>query len=229
MPENLENMWTIGRNYKKKLQKNTARGSQVAQEKMSESSTMLRKDLVTEEPIQKPETSRRMEDKAPIQLPPKPQPDTGLTDMDLNRRVYSKRGSIADELEHASSVFPRENRNQLKRSNSTFDLKVQLNMEDMFASRGETPIISEVCNPNISRHNVYNVKSASDMLVRSEGLHDPKLRCQVIGAYFEKHGSKSFAVYSIAVTDADNKWFVKRRYRNFERLHRHLKEIASAS
>ncbi|KAL2455789.1 Phox-associated domain [Abeliophyllum distichum] len=95
----------------------------------------------------------------------------------------------------------------------------------MFASRCGTPIISEFYNPNVSRHNVYSVKSASDMLVRSEGLHDPKLRCRVIGAYFEKHGTKSFAVYSIAVTDADNKWFVKRRYRNFERLHRHLKDI----
>lgn len=36
---------------------------------------------------------------------------------------------------------------------------------------------------------------------------------QVLGAYFEKLGSKSFAVYSIAVTDANNStWFVKRRY-----------------
>ena len=36
---------------------------------------------------------------------------------------------------------------------------------------------------------------------------------QVIGAYFEKLGSKSFAVYSIAVTDAENKTrFVKRRH-----------------
>jgi sorting nexin-13 len=35
---------------------------------------------------------------------------------------------------------------------------------------------------------------------------------QVLGAYFEKQGSKSFAVYSIAVTDVENKtWFVKRR------------------
>ena len=35
---------------------------------------------------------------------------------------------------------------------------------------------------------------------------------QVIGAYFEKVGSKSFAVYSIAVTDNENNtWFVKRR------------------
>lgn len=36
---------------------------------------------------------------------------------------------------------------------------------------------------------------------------------QVVGAYFEKLGSKSFAVYSIAVTDIDGiTWFVKRRY-----------------
>lgn len=35
---------------------------------------------------------------------------------------------------------------------------------------------------------------------------------QVLGAYFEKLSSKSFAVYSIAVTDTENKtWFVKRR------------------
>ncbi|XP_019420547.1 PREDICTED: uncharacterized protein LOC109330697 isoform X5 [Lupinus angustifolius] len=48
----------------------------------------------------------------------------------------------------------------------------------------------------------------------------------VMGAYFEKLSSKSFAVYSIAVTNGQEKtWFVKRRYRNFERLHRHLKEI----
>ncbi|KAL2537407.1 Phox-associated domain [Forsythia ovata] len=224
MPENLENMWTIGRNYKKKLQKNTARGTQVTRAKTSERSIMPRKDVVTEVPNQKPETSSRMEDKALIQLPPRPQPDTGIIDQDLNKRVYSKRGSIADELEDATSVFPNESRNQLKRSNSTSDLKVQ-HTEDMFASRCGTPIISEFYNPNVSRDTVYSVKSASDMLVRSEGLHDPKLRCRVIGAYFEKHGSKSFAVYSIAVTDADNKWFVKRRYRNFERLHRHLKDI----
>lgn len=39
------------------------------------------------------------------------------------------------------------------------------------------------------------------------------LYLQVTGAYFEKMGSKSFAVYSIAVKDAENRaWVVKRRY-----------------
>lgn len=37
-----------------------------------------------------------------------------------------------------------------------------------------------------------------------------------MGAYFEKIGSTCFAVYSIAVTDAQNRtWFVKRRFTSF--------------
>lgn len=45
------------------------------------------------------------------------------------------------------------------------------------------------------------------------------LTMQVVGAYFEKLSSKSFAVYSIAVTDANNNtWFVKRRYRLYFRF-----------
>jgi sorting nexin-13 len=41
-----------------------------------------------------------------------------------------------------------------------------------------------------------------------------------MGAYFEKIGSTSFAVYSIAVTDAQNKtWFVKRRFTSFLHLY----------
>lgn len=35
---------------------------------------------------------------------------------------------------------------------------------------------------------------------------------QVVGAHFEKSGSKAFAVYTIKVTDADNRsWQVQRR------------------
>ncbi|KAF6176063.1 hypothetical protein GIB67_000157 [Kingdonia uniflora] len=56
-----------------------------------------------------------------------------------------------------------------------------------------------------------DVRSASDMVFRSEGLlHVSKLKCRVAGAYFEKTGSKAFTVYSIVVTNAENKtWFVK--------------------
>ncbi|KAF5180426.1 Phox-associated domain,Sorting nexin [Thalictrum thalictroides] len=52
------------------------------------------------------------------------------------------------------------------------------------------------------------------------------LRCEVLGANIVKSGSKTFAVYSISVTDVDNKsWSIKRRFRHFEELHRRLKEF----
>ncbi|KAJ4952564.1 hypothetical protein NE237_029396 [Protea cynaroides] len=50
-----------------------------------------------------------------------------------------------------------------------------------------------------------------------------KLRCEVLGANIVKSGCKTFAVYSISVTDANNSWSIKRRFRHFEELHRRLK------
>lgn len=53
-----------------------------------------------------------------------------------------------------------------------------------------------------------------------------KLRCEVLGANIVKSGSSTFAVYSISVTDVDNRsWTIKRRFRHFEELHRRLKEF----
>ncbi|XP_062155609.1 uncharacterized protein LOC133863600 isoform X2 [Alnus glutinosa] len=53
-----------------------------------------------------------------------------------------------------------------------------------------------------------------------------KLRCEVLGANIVKSGSKTFAVYSISVTDVNsNSWSIKRRFRHFEELHRRLKEF----
>ncbi|KZV41143.1 hypothetical protein F511_10277 [Dorcoceras hygrometricum] len=156
MPENLENMWAIGRNYKKKLQ--------------TKAST--------------------------------------------------------NELESAATGVSHDNRNKLKKSNSTSDLNIQFDLEDVFANKGNAPAIAEYNGAVVNKHYVHSMENSSDRMSHSEELHTPKLRCRVIGAYFEKLGSNSFAVYSIAVTDGDNKtWFVKRRYRNFERLHRHLKDI----
>ncbi|KAL2254693.1 UNVERIFIED_CONTAM: hypothetical protein Sindi_0264000 [Sesamum indicum] len=210
MPENLENMWTIGRNYKKKLQKKAAPG------------------------IHAPQVTGSIEDKASLHLPPRPQQDTRSAgpsidplsrSQELNEKVFAKGSSSVHELEKIAGDVSNENRNKLKRSNSTSDLKVQSTLEDMFVTKGSAPIINEYYSADINKLNMHSLMSSSAMVLRREG-HAPKLRCRVTGAYFEKHGSKSFAVYSIAVTDADNNtWFVKRRYRNFERLHRHLKDI----
>ncbi|KAL0386994.1 UNVERIFIED_CONTAM: hypothetical protein Sradi_2581200 [Sesamum radiatum] len=224
MPENLENMWTIGRHYKKKLQKKASAELQAPEVTSSVTIVLPRKDLVTEIAKQKPETSIEVEDKASKQLTPWLEQDTRPTDhsidafsrsQDLNKKVCPEGGSTTNDLENNDDIVSPENRNKLKRSNSTSDLEVQSNIGNVFTSQTSAPNFTESCGADVNKSNV-----------QGEVPHAPKLRCQVVGAYFEKLGSNSFAVYSISVTDAENNtWIVKRRYRNFERLHRHLKDI----
>ncbi|CAI9104405.1 OLC1v1003067C1 [Oldenlandia corymbosa var. corymbosa] len=219
-PENLENMWAIGRNYKKKLQSNVPGKIQAPALTGSVNREMLTKDSRNEGLSGKSESHTSMGERSMLQLPPKPNADTGLGNRSLHTEVSSREGT------DASTSGGVETSGRLRRSNSTSDLVVQSKVKDQFASTGGT-IISDYYIPNSSRHNeVRSVKSGLDMVVHGETGLTPKLKCRVVGAYFEKIASKSFAVYSIAVTDADkNTWFVKRRYRNFERLHRQLKDI----
>ncbi|PSS29374.1 Sorting nexin-16 like [Actinidia chinensis var. chinensis] len=236
MPENLENMWTIGRNYKKKVQKIAAGGLQAPVAKgLVTNTSEARKNSGKEMPTSRAVISSATDDKSLVQLPARLQTETRIGDgknnalhlsHDLNKE-QSVVGVHLDELEDTTSFTAIGNKGGLKRSNSTSALKIQPNVKKAFTGEDGGSIISEFYSPDFGRHNnVPTVKSASDKVFCSEGVHNPKLRCRVIGAYFEKLGSTSFAVYSIAVTDADkNTWFVKRRYRNFERLHRHLKDI----
>ncbi|KAL8027717.1 hypothetical protein ABFX02_14G113700 [Erythranthe guttata] len=216
MPENLENMWTIGRNYKKRLQKKPSSEFQIP-----EVTSM---------------TSPRIEDKASKKLKPCIQQDNRSTDpstdpltrsQDLSKNAFSEEGSAIHELEDAANLVSHENGNNLKRSNSSIDTDVQSNLEHVSTSKDTAPsTITESYTAEVNEGNADSMKISSNMVPHSNVLHAPKLRCRVIGAYFEKLGSNSFTVYSICVTDADNiTWLVKRRYRNFERLHRHLKDI----
>ncbi|KAG8364285.1 hypothetical protein BUALT_Bualt19G0112500 [Buddleja alternifolia] len=207
MPENLENMWTVGRNYKRKLQKKAASG------------------------LQAPETSHGREDKESVVS----QQDTRSIDLHthalsksqyLSKKEFPKDGSIILELENNANIVSQENRNKLKRSNSTSDLEVQSEPGHNFTSQSSAPLITEFYTSDVNELNIHSLKSSLDMVLHSEVPHVPKLRCRVVGADFEKLDSNSFAVYVVVVTDADNTtWSVKRRYRNFERLHRHLKDI----
>ncbi|KAK3195673.1 hypothetical protein Dsin_026983 [Dipteronia sinensis] len=132
-----------------------------------------------------------------------------------------------DVLKDTDNLGADGNKSKIKRSNSTSALKLLSDAKKAYTGEGGASLIAEFYSPDFGKHSeVYRGKNVSDIILHSEGQHMPKLRCRVMGAYFEKIGSKSFAVYSIAVTDSENRtWFVKRRYRNFERLHRYLKEI----
>lgn len=235
-PENLENMWTKGRNYKKKDYKKAKTGFHEPTTKGSGyNSAVPTKDFGKDMSSNRLGSSTRNEDTAIVRLTPGLSLDAQPSDVvlnngaqtsqDLNKEPSLEGGYLVDELE-STHILTTESKNRLKRSNSTSSLKSQPNIA--FTNEGGGPIISEeFYSANFDRNNEEcRVKSGSDIVFSSEGLHGPKLKCRVLGAYFEKIGSKSFAVYSIAVTDAENTtWFVKRRYRNFERLHRHLKDI----
>ncbi|XP_074285846.1 uncharacterized protein LOC141611245 isoform X2 [Silene latifolia] len=118
------------------------------------------------------------------------------------------------------------NKGRVRRSSSTSDLKIELEEKKTCSGESEGLLLSEdFDSPDFGRH-IHNLNDVSRSVIKAQGSHFPKLRCRVIGAYFEKIGSTSFAVYCVAVTDAQSStWFVKRRYRNFERLHRQLKAI----
>ncbi|KAF5751138.1 Phox-associated domain Phox-like Sorting nexin C-terminal putative isoform 1 [Tripterygium wilfordii] len=229
MPENLENMWTKGRNYKKKEQKKVKNIIQEPIAKGSGSSAVPARNS-GKEGLTKSGIPTGKEQKPVLQLAPDM---LGVNErgvhlsQNLQKQLSVEEGLHFGGLTDSSELVINGNRNRLKRSNSASVLNVQPDMKKVFAVDDGGPIISEFYSPDFgSRSEDYSVKRTSDMLIHSVGLHVPKLRCRVLGAYFENLGSKSFAVYSIAVTDAENRtWFVKRRYRNFERLHRHLKDI----
>ncbi|XP_027345281.1 uncharacterized protein LOC113857505 [Abrus precatorius] len=230
MPENLENMWTKGRNYKRKENKIIKTGIQdlPAKSPVTDSSLPHRKLAQ--------ETSTSKRGKYEVTEGNSSLPPMHALGSDALQNVGSAKSSDTsqnpdkelsfagelgvDKMESIRDLASDRYKSMLKRSNSASALGNQPNKEG-------GSIISEFYNPEFERHGEgFRTKSSSDMIVKKEGPLVPKLRCRVVGAYFEKLGSTCFAVYSIAVTDAQNNtWFVKRRYRNFERLHRHLKDI----
>ncbi|KAL2627514.1 hypothetical protein AAZV13_07G176800 [Glycine max] len=218
MPENLENMWTKGRNYKRKENKIIKTGSQDLPAKSpSTDSSLPHRKLAQETSASKRGKYEVAEGKS--SLPPLPVMGSAPLQNVGDAKSLESSKNPDKELSIVGDLASDGYKSPLKRSSSASSLGILSNKEDS--------IISEFFNPEFERHSEgFRGKSSSDMIVRKEGPLVPKLRCRVVGAYFEKIGSTCFAVYSIAVTDAQNKtWFVKRRYRNFERLHRHLKDI----
>ncbi|CAI8618363.1 unnamed protein product [Vicia faba] len=230
MPENLENMWAKGRNYKRKENKIVKPGSKNLPTKSPATDSSLPNIKMAQETL----VSKRgkyeiAEVKSSLPSTHNLALDTVQNVARTNRSETSPNpdkklpfdGQLSvDNVNGTKDVASDGYKSSLKRSSSASALGIQPNQES-------SSIISEFYNPEFERHNErFRGKSSSDMIIRKEGQLAPKLRCRVMGAYFEKIGATSFAVYSIAVTDAqDRTWFVKRRYRNFERLHRHLKDI----
>ncbi|XP_024980692.1 uncharacterized protein LOC112517477 [Cynara cardunculus var. scolymus] len=216
-PENLENMWTKGRNYKKKALKNAAKGVQ------SSTSAGVGIDGGIKQTKGKEISPKKLETSTSVGIPPKPHLDgqrkDHLFDVDQSNASNFDGGGVEEK-----SIVGGGSKNIFRKSNSASDLNNQTQIETAYPEVSRS-IITEFYSANVGKRDVHNTNAGFDKVLRIEG-YVPKLKCRVLGAYFEKLGSKSFAVYSIAVTAAENNtWFVKRRYRNFERLHRQLKDI----
>ncbi|KAG1369765.1 hypothetical protein COCNU_15G001310 [Cocos nucifera] len=240
-PENLENLWTKGRNYKKKMANHMKAGillDSVNSAPRNICTTAhaenMRKGLLTN----MNESIINIDDKYMIHLmqgsinnsqssvATKDEPHVS---QELVSVQSKERGPFGDGSDENARKTVKIDQGQLKRSNSTPVI------DTTFRGRsGETTGFMENYILNFSKHK--EELSSAVVSKNDESFYVPKIRCRVVGAYFEKLGSKSFAVYSIAITDAENKtWYFETlltlnfsfylRYRNFERLHRHLKDI----
>ncbi|CAK8577566.1 unnamed protein product [Lathyrus sativus] len=229
MPENLENMWAKGRNYKRKENKIVKPGSKDLPKSPATDSSLPNRKLAQETLASKrgkyeaPEVKSYLpstHDLASDHLQSVARTNRSESFQNPDKKLSFDEELRVDKVKGTKDIASDGYKSSLKRSSSASALGVQPNQES-------SSIISEFYNPEFERHGEgFRGKSSSDMIVRKEGQLASKLQCRVKGAYFEKIGATSFAVYSIEVTDAQNRtWFVKRRYRNFERLHRHLKDI----
>ncbi|KAK9677893.1 hypothetical protein RND81_11G174500 [Saponaria officinalis] len=205
-PENLENMWAIGRHYKDKINKSAKGHAHLEPDRKMMVEHLSRSSI----------TDHLKDDK-----------NKKLRISHHAEKDYAFSTSIINQLGESDIILADGNSSRLKRSSSTSDLKVQPEEKPSIGESKGVLISEDFYSPDFGRVNAFpGLNDVPKSVMNAQGLPSPKLRCRVIGAYFEKIGSKSFAVYSIAVSDSQNStWFVKRRYRNFERLHRLLKDI----
>ncbi|KAK1264699.1 hypothetical protein QJS04_geneDACA023595 [Acorus gramineus] len=225
-PEHFENMWTKGRNYKRKegadrLEKqrveNASEGISDASACMSVSSNYQFPDAQDDRSERKVD-SLQLKDQVVESLHNYTADDdesnvvTGL-DSPGTKVWDSKntRNAIVSRIRHpleSSEVHPG------KTNNTAVDDWGRIYSGASASSSAS--YISASCPHNSLESPINSVLSDSFL----------KLRCEVLGANIVKSGSGLFAVYSISVTDVNNNnWSIKRRFRHFEELHRRLKEF----
>lgn len=183
MPENLENMWSKGRNYKKREAKKV---KAAGQESVGSGSvhSIPPIDRKRGSSITGVGDSTRSEEKAIVQLP---SPSVFDSPLDLENDSSRKekqplfgQGNYEEIMEDADNIGANDRRIRLKRSNSTSALKVDPETKKAFTGGSESAYIAEFYSPDFGSHSFdYKLKSSSDMVIRSEGPRLPKLKCRV--------------------------------------------------
>lgn len=188
-PENLENMWTKGRNYKNKEHKRKITGVQEPVPKGSGADNAVpARNFGKEMLANRNEISTGAEDRSTVKLTHTTGFDTQFSvgtkkevqfSSDPNKESISKEEHLVDEVVDTSNLAASGIKSRIKRSNSTSALKIQPDTKKSLTQGGGS-IISEFYSPEFGRHIEEHIgKSASDMVVRSVGQQVPKLRCRV--------------------------------------------------
>ncbi|KAG6541724.1 hypothetical protein Mapa_016887 [Marchantia paleacea] len=230
-PEHLDNLWTKGRNYKKReLNKAAVKPKET--------------NITKEQPVSHP---LAVEPPVP-QVKPK-KPDGKTTELVELRPVSQQNAGVSlagtEQVERNASKIhgPEQEVVPIRKSRSSGglldgwqDLEQQHRQEGIpsMLKAGETtgydPSYGMKCAARrVGGKRTFMESAQSENLSLATQLSwTNQLQVDVVGAHFEKSGSKTFAVYSIFVTDGpdgqNRTWEVQRRFRNFEQLHRSLKD-----
>ena len=196
MPENLENMWTKGRNYRKKENKIikvgdfdpmvTKKDSGISSMQLA---TTMRDEVLNDKhhasigPEEMAIVRKTLERHSDLILTSKPGDENKIgfqvsrdfqKDLSIDGKFIAKKLRGVDNLTPASAT-----KNQLKRSNSTSALETEVSVEKTSTVEGGRSIISDFSGPNFDKHSEEHLsKSVSDM-VAQKGLLVPKLRSRV--------------------------------------------------
>lgn len=183
MPENLENMWSKGRNYKMKEAKRV-KGGEVEEPLLAKSTGCIPISDMREFDPSVGETNFRPEEKALVHRNLNSVLDTPLTqgsDIKMDDSLSDEKELFLKDNHEDALIFGADGkRTRLKRSSSTSALKVESASKDAFKGEVGGTIISEFYNPSLgSRRGEYRVETVLDVVYRSEGPHTPNLRCRV--------------------------------------------------
>lgn len=187
MPENLENMWSRGRNYRKQEAKRV-KGGEVEEPLLAKSACSLPTSDLREFHVNWRGNANGQEEKTIVHINNTSVVDTSSTqesdfEMDDSLKDHKKlfgRDNHGDEPKDAVSLDASGKRSRLKRSSSTSDLEVEPDPEKAFTGEDGGHITSVLYGPSLGSHSEkYKVKNFSDAVYPSEGPHTPKLRCRV--------------------------------------------------
>uniref|UniRef100_A0A1D1YXW6 Sorting nexin-13 n=1 Tax=Anthurium amnicola TaxID=1678845 RepID=A0A1D1YXW6_9ARAE len=241
-PEHFENMWTKGRNYKKKEGGNYM-AKQVGQSAAPQAAGTLGHSKVTSKYLGNVHLSQHQDQGSAaascVQANGKHNthpPDSLFQEKvahHLNQgldspgiRVWdskNKRNPAVSRIRHPLESLEASSTKRNEGNTKNVDLSDESETESWGRVYSGSAASSSMSIFSSSEDCRSSLKPSQNFVLEDSFL---KLRCEVLGANIVKCCLGTFAVYSISVTDAANySWSIKRRFRHFEELHRRLKEF----